>query len=221
MPKEMGDNSVSNVRYWEHGVFTERIKIISVTDKSNYPLQKNVPKNTVGKNAFQPELCLEVKYDSGTGVKEKLIFGQFDWDVDKVSGKKIKYKGWKQKGNPVQALIYALIGKFMINDDDSIMPSTLKKLEGYEYVTLRYCIGSQKDSDKPGFKDFNMFMKYSDTAEQELFDKFYAKSAKISKYDPNYFEDHNDRNSGFNPSAYSSENNADTESTHNDNEEIF
>lgn len=207
MPKEMGDNNVSSVKYWNNGIFTERIKINSVQDKSNYPLQKGQTKNTVGKNAFEPELCLEIKYDNEGDAREKLIFGQFNYDKDPVSGKKMKYKGWS-KYNPVWSLLYTLLGKFQINDDDSIMPATLYKLSGKEFVTLRYCVGSQKDSDKPGFKDFNQFALANDQNEAELVTKFreLVSAGKIKSYDPNYFEDHKSRTqSTFDPNQMDQE----------------
>lgn len=184
--KTLGDNTVSKVKMLQPGILVEEIKIKAVEDYSNYPLKRNAEKKTIGKNGFQPELCLKVTdYDN----KEHYIFGKFNYKVDFVSGKKTDYLGWKKSGNGVWNLIYNLVGEFQINDDDSIPDNTLKKMLNKSFLKLRYCTGIDTLTNQPIMKDYNVFKDSTQPkAEEILLDIFTKDNYVYSKYDRSAYE---------------------------------
>jgi hypothetical protein len=207
MPKVLGDNSQSNSRYHGKGVFTDKCKIISVEDLSNYPKRPGETK-TIGSKGFQTELCLKLKIDSGIEM-DMHVMGSYNWKLDPVSGKKIEYLGWKQKGNAVQNLLVKVLGDgAKINDDDTIPQSTLTSLIGREFYRLRYCQTKDKDYEgKPSFQTWNIFAPTTvEVNEDALVSAFHKISANIKKYDPLHFDDWNEeqkaKSSEFKPTEF-------------------
>lgn len=190
MAKVLSDNSVSDNKkysYMGNGIFIEKIKIESVVDKSNYPLAPVNPKNTIGNNGYAPELCLVIS----EGERNYYIFGNYDYNEDKISGNK-KYKGWKRSGNSVWSLLFTLLGdKAIINDNDTIPSSTLYLLKDKEFYKLRYCIGGDKDTGKPLFKDYPYF-ESADNEENKnkLYEKFIKSYYAQNYHDPNYYDEY-------------------------------
>jgi hypothetical protein len=201
MPKNLEDNSVSNSKYHGQGIFTDRCKIISVEDLSNYPKRPGVIK-TLGEKGWTPELCLKLVVDSGMEMSMNVL-GNYNWKEDPVSGKKIAYLGWKQRGNAVQNLIVRLgLGNNAKGDDDTIMPAVLNAMPGKEFIRLRYCQGKEKMYEgKPSTQTWNIFSSVFDGAEEDLVAEF--KQANLKKWDHNLWEDYQNEQKGkdtsFNP----------------------
>ena len=193
MPKVLSDNSQSSSRYHGKGVFTDKCKIISVEDFSNYP-RKGGETKVIGKNNFVTELCLKLKVDSVMEM-DMHVMGSYNWKVDPVSGKKIEYLGWKTKGNAVQNLLVKVLGvNAKINDDDSIPSATLNALVGREFYRLRYCQTKDKDYEgKPSFQTWNVFASTeAEVNEEQLVASFNKISSYIKKYDPLHYDDWNE-----------------------------
>lgn len=193
MPKTLNDNSSSNSRYHGKGVFTDKCKIISVEDMSNYPKRPGTTK-TIGSNNFAPELCLKLKIDSGVEM-DMYVMGNYNWKLDPVSGKKLEYLGWKSRGNAVQNLLVKVLGDNAKIDEnnDSILPSTLNLLVGREFIRLRYCQTKDKDYEgKPSFQTWNIYAQAVEGADEALVASFHKISANIKKYDPLHFDDWNE-----------------------------
>ena len=189
MPQDLNDNSVSNSKYHGQGVFTDKCKIISVEDFSNYPKRPTAQLNTMGDNGWQPELCLKLVVDSGMEMKMNVL-GNYNWKTDPVSGKKISYLGWKQKYNSVQNLIVKLgLGTKAKNDDDTIAQSVLNAMPGKEFIRLRYCQDKDKMYEgKPSTQTWNVFSGVYEGADEDLVAEF--KQANLKKWDHNLWEDY-------------------------------
>jgi len=207
MPKNLGDNSISNTRYFGKGVFTDKCRIITVEDFSNYPKKPNSEVKSMGANGWQPELCLKLVIDSGIEMKMNVL-GNYNWKTDPVSGKKLSYLGWKKAGNGVQNLIFELgLGEGAVNDDDSIAQKVLNAMPGKEFIRLRYCQTKDKDYEgKPSFQTWYAVSGLYEGAEEDLVAKFNKVSAKIKKYDPLHFDDYNEeqkvKGDSFNPKDF-------------------
>lgn len=197
MPKSLGDNSQgSNSRYWQSGVFTEKCEVISVEDFSNYPLKK--VEKVRFESGFEPEICLRMMINNGGEDRKFNLFGQFQNKTDRVSGKVVKYLGWREKGNAVQNLIFKLgLGSNCLNEDDSIKADVLKKMVGMSFYKLRYCTGPGEGeyADKPQFKDWGIFENSSiEDGDQVLHKAWLKVSAYFTKYDPVFFDSWSDVN---------------------------
>jgi len=188
-----GDNTTSNSRYFQKGVFIDKAKIISVEDCSNYPQREGAEIKTVGKKGtWKPELCLKLKIDSGIEM-DMIISGWFNWQQDAISGKKLKYRGWSKRKNAVQNLIFKLLGKFDTDDkDDSIPPELLNRLIGLEFYKLRYCLKESKgvrDDGSPQQQGWWIFEKGIEGNDDILYKEWLKAIPK--DYDPNFWEDYN------------------------------
>lgn len=187
----MGDSVGGESKYFKNGVFVDKVTIASIKDLSNYPLIQKQVKNTIGKNGFEPELCLEIVVDTGSFEKKMVLFGYFNWKKDKVAGD--KYKGWK-KGSPVQSFLARLSPnkEFTLGDKDEIPERLLKSLVGKEFFKLRYCVGSYtKDGEeKPSFQDYKKIQLYDEAEENAdlLHNEFRKSLSWIKDYDPFYYD---------------------------------
>ncbi len=203
MPKTLGDNTTSNSRYFQKGVFVDKCKVISIEDVSNYPKKPGAEIKTVGSKGWQPELCLRMKVDTGIEM-DMYVMGKFNWKKDPISGKPTEYLGWKTKYNAVQNLLVKLLGtNAVINDDDSIPISTLNKLIGQEFYRLRYCQPRDKMYEgRPSFQTFHIFEKAVDGNDEVLYKEFLKVLPK--DYDQNLFDDWSEEQRAgeteFNPS---------------------
>lgn len=204
MSKVMHDSTGGSSVYYGNGVFIDKCTITSIEDKSNYPTRKDLPKKTIGQNAFEPELCLIVNLEDG---RKFTIFGQFDYNTDRVSGKQV-YKGWRNSGNAVQSFLARMSGgKFEVGNDDTILEKTLNNLIGKEFYKLRYCVGSYEtaDGEKPSFKDYRKVRPVDDGNDKELYAEFLKGVSYLKGYDPNYFEkwrDSSDQDTKFNTNDF-------------------
>ena len=194
MPKQLGDNTTSNSRYFQRGIFVDKAKIISVEDLSNYPKKPGAEIKTIGNKNFAPDLCLKIKVNTGIEM-DMYVFGKFNYKVDPISGKKQEYLGWKAKHNAVQNLLFKLLGtNAVINDDDSIPQSTLNKLEGLEFYRLRYCQPREKMYEgRPSFQTWNVFERAVDGNDEILYKEFLKSAGSLKDYDPNLFDEYNDQ----------------------------
>lgn len=188
MARDLNDNSTSNTKYFGNGIFTDRCRIVSVEDLSNYPKKPGEIK-TLGKNGWAPELCLSLVIDSGIEMKMNIL-GNYNWKEDPISGKKIEYLGWKKNGNAVQNLIVKLgLGKNAVLDDDSINPAVLKAMVGKEFIRLRYCETKDKMyNGKPSTKIWNIFNNVYEGADEDLVVQF--KKANVKGWDHNLWDDY-------------------------------
>ena len=187
MAQDLNDNSVSNSKYHGQGVFTDRCKIISVEDLSNYPKRPGQTK-TLGEKGWAPELCLALVVDSGIEMKMNVL-GNYVWKEDPISGKKIAYLGWKKNQNAVQNLIVKLgLGNGAKGDDDTIMQSVLNAMPGKEFIRLRYCQTRDKMYEgKPSTQTWWKVSSVYEGAEEDLVAEF--KQANLKKWDHNLWED--------------------------------
>ncbi|WP_448506084.1 hypothetical protein [Immundisolibacter sp.] len=205
MPKSLEDNSVSNSKYHGQGIFTDRCKIISVEDLSNYPKRPGVQKKTLGEKGWEPELCLRLVVNSGMEMSMNVL-GNYNWKTDPISGKKLEYLGWKQRGNAVQNLIVKLgLGNNAINDDDTISQAVLNAMPGKEFIRLRYCQGKDKMYEgKPSTQTWTTFSSVYEGAEEDLVAEF--KKANLKKWDHNLWEDYQEeqksKESSFKPEEF-------------------
>ena len=210
MPRSLGDNtSASSSKYHGNGVFTEKLTIVEVEDFSNYPLKTGVPIKAFD-GGFEPQICLRMVVSNEGNERKMIVFGEFSHQIDKISGKKIKYLGWKERGNSVQNLLFKLgVGesKDAILDDDSINPVVLTKMIGLEFVKLRYCAGEGEGeyAGKPDWKDWGVFESTKQPDAEETLHRAWLKVAQyFSKYNPTYYESWSDANraeeSTFDPS---------------------
>lgn len=203
MPKTMGSNVNSELYSPAPGVTIQKVTIKSIEDFSNYPLRKE-PTKTIGENGFAPELCLKI---TDTNDKNHYLFGRFDYEVDKISGKRIRYRGWKRGGNAVWAFLYAMFGEFVINDDDSIPSNLLAKLVGKTFYKLRYCVGTDENGNLK-YKDFNVKYVKADIedAQQILFSAFLNDNYAHRMYDPKSYENYmlikSQNSTKFNPDEF-------------------
>lgn len=187
MPKVLGDNTQSEFRMVDAGLYLEKVTIKSVEDFSNYPLKKG-EKKTIGKNGFEPELCLKITSNDD---RDYFIFGQFNWKIDPISGKKMEYKGWKKTNNGVWNLLYNLLGEFTIGDDDSIPDFVLKKLINKSFYKLKFCAGLDATTGEMKLKDYNVYKNAdSPKADEILLDLFYNDKYFYKKYDRNSAENY-------------------------------
>ncbi len=160
MSKSLSGNKQGsgNVRFFPDGIMVERFTIAAVEDFSNYPLQKKTKKN-LWASGKPSQICLKLVVDTGMSERKMNIFGNFDIDYDRISGKMKKYNGWSIFGNMANSLITNLgLGENALNDDDSITDEVLKKLVGLPFYKLKYCIGPQKTGNyagKPDYKDYS------------------------------------------------------------------
>lgn len=204
MAQDLNDNSVSNSKYHGQGIFTDRCKIISVEDLSNYPKRPG-PAKTLGEKGWEPELCLKLVIDSGMEMTMNVL-GNYNWKQDPVTGKKLEYIGWKQRGNAVQNLIVKLgLGTGAKFDDDTINPNVLKAMVGREFIRLRYCQGKEKMYEgKPSTQTWNIFSSVYEGAEEDLVGQF--KQANLKKWDHNLWEDYQEEQKkkevSFNPAEF-------------------
>ena len=198
-----GDNTTSNSRYFQKGIFVDKAKVISVEDMSNYPKAPKAEIVTIG-NGFQTELCLKLKVNTGIEM-DMYVFGKYNWKTDPISGKQIDYLGWKQGGNAVQNLLFKLFGSFDTGENDVIPETLLNRLVGLEFYRLRYCQPPDKDYEgRPSFQTWNKFEKAVDGNDDVLYKEFLKSAGSIKGYDPNHFDDYNDAQRAgaetFNPS---------------------
>lgn len=204
MPHDLSDNSVSNSKYHGQGIFTDKCKIISVEDFSNYPKKVGAVKRAWD-SGKEPELCLKLVVDTGFEGKMN-VMGSYLWKEDPVSGKKIAYLGWKQRGNAVQNLIVKLgLGGGAKLDDDSINPGVLNSMVGREFIRLRYCQTKDKMYEgKPSTQHWNVFSSVYEGADEDLVAEF--KKANLKGWDHNLWEDYQneqrDKEASFNPADY-------------------
>lgn len=208
MPKVLGDNTTSNSRYHGRGIFTDKCRILSIEDLSNYVKKPGAEIKTIGEKGFRPELCLKLRVDTGIEM-DMYVMGNFNWKIDPISGKKIEYLGWKPKGNAVQNLLVKILGSnAIINDDDTIAQSTLNQLIGKEFFRLRYCQTRDKMYEgKPSTQTWNIFAPVYEGADDDLVSEFNKVSTAFSKYDPllwdEYQEEQKAKAAYFDPSKIS------------------
>lgn len=204
MPHDLNDNSVSNSKYHGQGVFTDKCKIISVEDFSNYPKKVGAEKKAWD-SGKEPELCLKLVVDTGFEMKMN-VMGSYLWKEDPISGKRIAYLGWKQRGNGVQNLIVKLgLGAGAKMDDDSINPGVLNSMVGREFIRLRYCQTKDKMYEgKPSTQSWNVFSGVYEGADEDLVAEF--KKANLKGWDHNLWEDYQDeqkqKEASFNPADF-------------------
>ena len=188
MPKNLEDNSVSNSKYHGQGVFTDKCKVLSVEDFSTCPNKAGSPKRAWD-SGKETELCLKLVVDTGFEMKMN-VMGNYLWKEDPVSGKRIAYLGWKQRGNAVQNLIVKLgLGTGAKLDDDSVSPNVLTAMVGKEFIRLRYCQTKDKMYEgKPSTQNWNIFSSIYEGADEDLVAEF--KKANIKAWDHNLWEDY-------------------------------
>ena len=206
MPKQLGDNTTSNSRYFQRGVFVDKAKILSVEDLSNYPKKQSAEVKTIGNKNFQPQLCLKLKVNTGIEM-DMYVFGKFNFKTDPISGKQLEYQGWRAKHNAVQNLLFKLLGtNAVIEDDDSISLATLNKLVGLEFYRLRYCQNREKMYEgRPSFQTFNIFEKSIEGNDDVLYKEFLKSAGSLKDYDSNLFDEWSEQQrgeSGFDPSKF-------------------
>jgi len=189
MPKTLSDNTTSNSRYFQKGIFVDRAKIISVENLSNNPNESGAEVHMT--NSGKPrELCLKLKVDTGIEM-DMYVFGKYNYKTDAISGKKLGYTGWRKKHNAVQQLLFKLLGtNATINDDDTIPPATLNKLIGLEFYRLRYCQPREKMYEgKPSFQTFDLFETVAEGNDDILYKEFLKANTKADYYDPLLFDE--------------------------------
>lgn len=187
-----GDNTTSNSRYFQKGVFVDRCKIITVSDESNYPKKKDAEVKT-SKSGKARELALKLVIDTGFE-QEMWVFGKYNWKEDSISGKKIEYKGWKQRGNGVQNLLFKLFGEFSTDEFDAIKPQYLQRMPGMEFYRLRYCQTRENMYEgKPSFQNWNVFEKAEEGNDDKLYREWLKVAPNRSDYDPNLWEEYNEQ----------------------------
>lgn len=200
-----GDNTTSNNRYFQKGVFVAKAKILSVEDHSNYPKKPGAEIKVSAKNKPR-ELALKLRVN--TGIETDLwVFGSYNWKEDKISGKKLEYLGWKQRDNAVQNLLYVLFGSFDTGAEDSIPQQLLNRMPGQEFYFLKYCQPKENDyEDKPSLKNWSIFKKCYEGADDELYREFLKVSDKLitkKRYDQfhwdDYYENQRQQEASFKP----------------------
>lgn len=164
MGYQLTGEQTSNSDKIELGVYASKVKVISIEDFSNYPGQKE--KKTIGKNGFEPEICLAVTVDNGAREKKMTFFGKFK--KDNVSG---KVTGWDHFNNDVERFLLTAAGmQLEINDDFSIPAWLLQKFIGAEFVAVRYCSGTYTDGsdgqEKPSYNDWSKVFSKQSTPDQ-------------------------------------------------------
>ena len=125
------------------GAYIKVGTITAVEDFSNYPNAEGSNK-VYGKNGFEPELCLVVKFKTDDFDRQVTLFGKYKRNKDQG------IKGWDPWNNTVQRLLYKILGsEAMINDDFSIPQRVLEFLVGKEFKFVNY-ISSNTYIDKDG-----------------------------------------------------------------------
>jgi len=199
-----GDNTTSNSRYFQKGVFVDKAKIVSVEDYSNYPKRPSAEIKTMGQNNWAPQICLKLIVDTGIEMKMNVL-GNFNYKKDPISGKQLEYIGWRQQSNGVQNLIFKLLGKFDTDENDGLAQATLDALVGKEFYKLRYCQPRDKMYEgRPSTQTWWKFETAVEGNDDVLYREFLKANLSPKKYDPNLWDDFQDeqkqREESFDPS---------------------
>jgi len=185
-----GDNTTSNSRYFQKGVFVDKCKVQSVEDVSNYPKKQGAEIKVVGQKGWQPELCLKLSVNTGIEM-DMYVMGRFQWKTDPISGKKLEYQGWKQRGNGVQNLLYKLLGEFKTDEFDAVPQALLNRLVGLEFYRLRYCQNRDKMYEgKPSFQTWNIFERVEEGNDDKLYREWLKVAPNRNDYDPNLWDEY-------------------------------
>ena len=190
MAQVLGDNTTSNSRYFQRGIFVDKAKILSVENLSNNPVTPGAEIHT-DSNDKPREIALRLKIDVGFEM-DMWVFGKYNFKTDTISGKRTGYLGWKPKHNATQNLLAKLLGSnAVINDDGTIPDSTLNRLIGQEFYRLRYCQPRAKMyQGKPSFQTFDIFAKAIEGNDDILYKEFLKSNVKADYYDPLLFDEY-------------------------------
>lgn len=163
-----------------NGVFAQRLAVKSIEDKSSYPgKEKNFFKSGKETELYFIVTCFR---DDG---KEKTLHLMGKFKRDEVTG---KVKAWDTFNNGVmQFMVRVNKNAASVEDDFSISPATLKKYEGQEFISVRYCSGTyQTDKGEfPSFTDWRVFP--PNATIEEIQSEWNISAQYLSKYQPEIY----------------------------------
>lgn len=157
--------------------------VTEIIDNSNAPGKSDI---TLGKNGFVPEICLTVNLESGKYTYTKYLYGNYEWEKDKISGKELACKGWLLKKNQVYDFLSELSDNIVLNDDFTLQAEYLKSLIGSEVYILRYPDNEGK------LRDYWMIKKATEQNKLLLLNTFESYPPKNYKFSNNIENEEND-----------------------------
>lgn len=178
------------------GAYLKKGRITSVVEHSNYPNQLEV--RTIGANGFKPEICLEVIFKDDDFEKKLFLFGKFK------KNSKDMITGWDSFLNNVQRLLAKLLGnEAQIEEDLSIPPEVLKKLEGKEFQYVNYQSNRQYETENGTKYSYSVWPKIFNVDEdiEDVKAQFAADLPYLKDYAPELVQKKKKEDESFNYGA--------------------